>query len=49
MYENVENQFLTAMETIRTECVQELIILSALHNNVHDLVEIKKWEATLRW
>lgn len=41
MSEDVEEEFLTAMDTIRYEEVRELMILSALHNNVHDLVEIE--------
>ncbi|MBS6275968.1 MAG: hypothetical protein KH423_07170 [Actinomycetaceae bacterium] len=50
MYQDVEQEFLTAMDAIRWEKVRELVILSALHNNVHDLVEIEDWEVPLhRW
>ena len=49
MYEDVEQEFRTAMDTIRCERVRELVILSALHNNVHDLVEIKELEVPVHW
>ncbi|ADI67577.1 hypothetical protein [Mobiluncus curtisii] len=49
MSEDVEEEFLTAMDPIRYEEVRELVILSALHNNVHDLVEIEAWEVPVHW
>lgn len=49
MYEGVEEEFLTAMDAIRCERVRERVILSALHNNVHDLVDIEERDVPLHW